>query len=161
MLYMQSEIKASNQLLLDWTTKLQQKQSLVSPSYSQSHVQPQGLSFQQGPQHIPQPSHSHHNHSPRGVQDIHTTLATKVLHHTDGSPHTVHYKQINARFGMTDLPQDAVLPSLEVMRQLPNVSQAMSSVLLPMTTKADKILCKVSQIEGEVVTITMIQCQPS
>ena len=129
MLSMLAEIKASNQLLSDRMTKLERKESLVLPSHCQTPVQPQGMGFQQGHQHTSVPLHPHLNHSPRGVQNVHTTLATEASHNIDGSPHIVHHQQTNVRSGMADLPRDAVLPSLEVMRWLPNVSQAVSGVL--------------------------------
>ena len=129
MLSMLAEIKASNQLLSDRMTKLERKESLVSPSPSQTHVQSQGKGFQQGHQRTSASFNPHLNHSPKGVQNVHTTLATEASHNIDGFPHIIHHRQANFKSGMADLPRDAVLPSLEVMRRLPNVSQAVSGVL--------------------------------
>ena len=97
----------------DWMTKLEGQQSLVSPSHSQGHTQPQVVSVSQW--HIPAPSHSHYNHSPRGAQNVNRTLATEAVCHTDDSPHITHHQQCNSRSSLTKLPQDAVL------RQFPNV----------------------------------------
>ena len=128
-LAMLSDIKASNQSLSDRMTKLEWQSS--EPSYSTSHWshlqgQAPGLSRHQGTATIP---HVHYSGEVRGAQTPHPATGSTTSLSSEEQTGSNHHPQTTGGRFSSNLPSDAVLPSLETIRRLPNVSEAVSGIL--------------------------------
>ena len=67
--------------------------------------------------------------SARGVQDLHSTAGNTISHANDKLLGLNHHPQTTGRRDLSNIPNDSVLPNLETIRRLPNVSEAVSNIL--------------------------------
>ena len=121
---MLSDIKASNQVLSERMTKIE-RQSLESPSHTNQWAQSQGqaMSSSRILQNTSVAPHVHHNTgSVKGLQDLHPTADNHTTCPSNEHPGSSHHPKVNMRAGLSDLPNDSVLPNLETIRRLPSVS---------------------------------------
>ena len=128
-LAMLSDIKASNQSLSDRMTKLERQSSEPSyPTSHWSHLQGQapGLSRHQGTATIP---HVHYSGEVRGAQTPRPATGSTTSLSSEEQTGSNHHPQTTGGRFSSNLPSDAVLPSLETIRRLPNVSEAVSGIL--------------------------------
>ena len=128
-LAMLSDIKASNQSLSDRMTKLEQ-QSLEFSHHTNHwpHLQgpATGTSRHQGASTVP---HVHHPGDVRGMQTPLPAISNTTSLPNDEHPGSNHHPQATGGRLSCNLPNDTVLPNLETIRRLPNVSEAVSSIL--------------------------------
>ena len=121
---MLSDIKASNQALSERMTKIE-RQSLESPSHTNQWAQSQGqaMSSSRVLQNTSVETHVHHNTgSIKGLQDLHPTADNNTTCPSNEHPGSSPHPKVNMRAGLSDLPNDSVLPNLETIRRLPSVS---------------------------------------
>ena len=128
-LAMLADIKASNQSLSDRMTKLE-RQSLESSyptnHWSQSQGPAAGPSQHQG---ITTAPHVHNPGDVRGIQTPRPVVSNTTSLSNDEHLGSNHHPQATGGRFSSNLPNDAVLPNLETIRRLPNVSETVYSIL--------------------------------